>query len=78
MHTFGELMHIFREVSEYFGKFVQNFAWKLVSRTSKEVSRNWGPLWQPGVYNDTNIELAITSISGPKKGQNFNFPPVLE
>ena len=28
-------------------------AQKLVSRTSKQVSRNLGPLWQPGVYNDT-------------------------
>ena len=31
------------------------FAWKLVSRTSKQVSRNLGPLWQPGVYIDTNL-----------------------
>ena len=37
-----------------FRKLVHCFAWKQVSRTSKQVSRNLGPLWQPGVYNDTN------------------------
>ena len=46
-HIFGELVHIF-------GEFVFFLAWKLVSRTSKQVSRNLGPLRQPGVYNDTN------------------------
>ena len=45
----------FRGVREYFGKLVHIFAWKLVSRTSKQVSRNVGPLWQPGVYNDANL-----------------------
>ena len=30
------------------------FAQKLVSGTSKQVPRNSGPLWQPGVCNDTN------------------------
>ena len=47
---FGELVHIF-------GKLVHIFAWKLVSRTSKQVSRNLGPLWQPGVYNDTKSRV---------------------
>ena len=45
--VFGELVHIF-------GALVHIFAWKLVSRTSQQVSRNLGPSWQPGVYNDTN------------------------
>ena len=39
-------------------KLVHIFAWKLVSRASKQVSRNLGPLWQPGVYNDTNARVA--------------------
>ena len=47
MHIFGELAHIF-------GELVHIFARKLVSRTSKQVSKNLGPLRQPGVYNDTN------------------------
>ena len=42
MSIFGELVHFFGEVSAH-------FAWKLVSRTSKQVSRNLGLLWQPGV-----------------------------
>ena len=46
MYILGELAHIF-------GKLVHSFARKLVSRTSKQVSKNLGPLWQPGVYNDT-------------------------
>ena len=46
MHIFGKLVHIFGELVHIFGR-------KLVSRTSKQVSRNRGPLWQPGVYNDT-------------------------
>ena len=53
MHIFGRLVHIFGNLAHIFGKFVQIFARKLVSRTSKQVSRNLGPLWQPGVYNDT-------------------------
>ena len=52
MHIFGELVHIF-------GKLVHIFAWKLVSRTSKRVSRNLGPLWQPGVYNDTREVILL-------------------
>ena len=54
MHVFGELVHIFGELVHIFGKLVHIFVWKLVSRTSKQVSRNLGALWQPGVYNDTN------------------------
>ena len=46
-HIFGKLVHIFR-------KLVHIFAQKLVSRTSKQFSKNLGPLWQPGVYNDTD------------------------
>ena len=36
------------------------FACELVSRTSNQVSSNLGPLWQPGVYNDTNSFLALS------------------
>ena len=54
MHIFGELVQIFGELVNIFGKLVVDmFARKLVSRTSKQVSRNLGPLWQPGIYNDT-------------------------
>ena len=31
----------------------QAFAWKLASRTAKQVSRKLVPLWQPGAHNDT-------------------------
>ena len=55
MHIFGKLVHIIGELVNIFGKFVHIFAWKLVSRTSKQVSRNLGPFWQPGVYNDTKF-----------------------
>ena len=55
MHIFGELVHIFGELAHIFGKLVHIFARKLVSRTSKQVSKNLGPLWQPGVYNDTKL-----------------------
>ena len=44
----------FRVVSAYFRVVSAYFCLELVSRTSKQVSRNLGPLWQPGVYNDTN------------------------
>ena len=54
MHIFGDLVHILGELVHIFGKLVHISAWKLVSRTSKQVSRTLGPLWQPGVYNDTN------------------------
>ena len=54
-NLFGKFAHIF-------GKLVHIFARKLVSRTSKQVSRNLGPLWQPGVYNDT-ITRASTTIA---------------
>ena len=47
MHIFGELVHIF-------GRLVHILAWKLVSRTSKQVLINLGALWQQRVYNDTS------------------------
>ena len=47
-------MHIFGKLAQIFGKLVHIFAQKLVSRTSKQVLRNLGPLWQPGGNNDTN------------------------
>ena len=46
-------MHIFGELAYIFGELVHVFARKLVSRTSKQVSKNLGPLWQLGVYKDT-------------------------
>ena len=58
MHIFGKLLHIFGKLAYIFGKLVHIFARKLVSRTSKQVSRNLGPLWQPGVYNDTRLSVA--------------------
>ena len=58
MHIFGKLIHIV-------GNLLHIFAWKLVSRTSKQVSRILGSLWQPGVYNDTNLyhKSAILHLS---------------
>ena len=73
VHIFGMLVHIFRKLVHVlgklvhiFGKLVRIFTWKLVSRTSKQVSRNLGPLWQPGVYNDTNLRAfrGFVPISG--------------
>ena len=52
-------MHIFGELVQIFGELVHISAWKLVSRTSKQVSRNLGPLGQPGVYNDTNSKKSM-------------------
>ena len=46
------------------------FARKLVSRTSKQVSR--GPLWQSGVYNDTNAFLT-THTQAREKSTKINF-----
>ena len=54
VHIFRELVHIFGELVHILGELVHILARKLVSRTSKQVWRNLGPLWQPGVYNDTN------------------------
>ena len=53
MHIFGKLVHMFGEFVHIFGELAHIFARKLVSRTSKIVWINLGPLWQPGVYNDT-------------------------
>ena len=53
VHILGELAHIFGELAHIFGELVHIFARKLVSRTSKQVLKNLGPLWQPGVYSDT-------------------------
>ena len=57
MHVFGKLVHIF-------GKLVHIFAWKLVSNFSKQVLRNLGTLWQPGVYNDTTLTTHTPLIKG--------------
>ena len=62
MHIFGKLVHIFGRLAHIFGKLVHIFARKLVSRTSKQVSRNLGPLRQPGVYNDTNKNSSIPPL----------------
>ena len=42
---------------------------KLVSRTWKQVSRNLGPLWQPGVYNDSNafVPRIVTRLTSQSK-----------
>ena len=55
MHIFGKLVHSFGELVYIFEELVHIFAPKLVSRTSKQVWRNLGPLWQPKVYNDTMV-----------------------
>ena len=57
-------MHIFGKFAHIFGKLVQIFARKLVSRTSKQVSRNLGLLWQPGVYNDTGPLRPMLLLKG--------------
>ena len=56
MHIFGELVHIFGELAHIFDR-------KLVSNFSKQVSRNLGPLWQPGVYNDTKAKNMKCTLS---------------
>ena len=48
VNLFGKLVHNFGKLVHIFGRLVHISAWKLVSRTSKQVSRNLGPLWQPG------------------------------
>ena len=63
-------MQIFGELVNIFGKLAHIFAGKLVSRTSKQVSRNLGPSWQPGVYNDTN---ACATVVG-QQGSRLSFP----
>ena len=66
---------MFGEVSAYFRlELVHIFAWKLVSRTSKQVSRNFGPLWQPGVYNDTNSSSPKAKRS-PTHSNYIRTPP---
>ena len=66
MHLFGKWVHLFRKLVHIFGKLVHSSAWKLVSRTSKQVSRNLGPSWQTGVYNDT--KFSWQSTGGPGMG----------
>ena len=63
VHIFGKLAHIFGKFAHIFGKLVHIFTWKLVSRTSKQVSRNLGSLWQPGVYNDTTVNPETMSFN---------------
>ena len=62
MHIFGKLEHIFGKSARIFGKLVHIFARKIGSRTSKQVPRNLGPLWQPGVYNDTLAKGAFAVL----------------
>ena len=54
-----------------FAKLVHIFAWELVSRTLKQVSRNLGPLWQPAFYNDTNLRIMNGSFQRKTKGQQL-------
>ena len=68
MHSFEELVHIF-------GEFVHIFARKRVSRTSKQVWRNLGPLWQPGVYNDTKIVKLFSATAHPPTHPHHHRPP---
>ena len=53
MHIFGQLVHIFGELAHIFGKLVHISLGNYFPNFSKQVSKNLGPLWQPGVYNDT-------------------------
>ena len=55
VHIFGKLVHIFGKFVHIFGKLAHIFEKLVVSRTSKQVVRNLGPLWQPRVYNDTKF-----------------------
>ena len=64
MTILGKLLHILGKLSEDFGKLVHILNWKLVSRTSKQVSRNLGPLWQLGVWNRTKNTLGNLEVSG--------------
>ena len=56
---FREVSAIFREVSENFGKLVHIVAWKLVSRTSKQVSRN---LWPCGNRGFRMIRVSFSKL----------------
>ena len=69
MHIFGKLAHSFGKLAHSFGKLVHIFAQKLVSRTSKQVLRNLGPLWQPGVYNDTKGKCLGSPVFGCFSGE---------
>ena len=51
--SFREVSAYFRAVSAYFRGVSAYFARKLVPNFSKQASKSLGPLWQPGVYNDT-------------------------
>ena len=55
VHIFGELAHIFGELAHIFGELAHIFAQKLVPELRKQLLRNLGPLWQPGVYNDAKL-----------------------
>ena len=55
MHIFRKLAHIFGKLAHICEKLVHVFARKLVSRTSKQVLKVLGPLWQPGGHNDTKL-----------------------
>ena len=66
----------FRELAHIFGKLVHIFARNLVSRTSKQVSKNLGPLWQPGVYNDTNTLGTLPKIVNHHLGPVQSAPGV--
>ena len=63
MNIFGKSVHISGKLVHIFGKLVHIFARELVSRTSKQVSRNLGPLWQPGVHNYTRFFSRQTLFS---------------
>ena len=50
---FREVSAYFREVSTYFREVSAYFRSETSFQNFKQVSRNSGLLWQPGVYNDT-------------------------
>ena len=72
---FRDLVSILREIVTILGDFVTIFIWKLGSRTSQQVSRNLGPLWQPGVYKDTKVcpflRAACARMRGNSKQVNL-------
>ena len=54
VHIFGDLVHFFGDLVHIFGKLV-HFPETSFRNFEKQVSRTLGPLWQPGVYSDTNF-----------------------
>ena len=63
VNIFGKLVHSFGKLVHIFGKLVHILAWKqVIKRTLKQVSRNLGPLWHLGVYNDTKESVSSSCV----------------